>query len=152
MTHWILIADASDARIFSITGRVEPLQLVREITNKDGRMRTQDLVSDEPGRTASPGAAGTRSAMDPKTSAHEDAANTFVRALADQLHHDLARKAYSSLSLVAPAHMLGQLREALHKDVAHQVRSSLAKDLTNVPAGELLPHVEPLLIPGLFGS
>jgi protein required for attachment to host cells len=152
MTHWILIADAADARIFSIAGRVEPLHLVREITNKDGRLRTQNLVSDEPGRTASPGAAGTRSAMDPKTNAHEDAANTFVRKLADQLHYDLEQKAYSSLSLVAPPHMLGQLRESLHKDVAHHVRSSLAKDLTHVPVSQLLPHIEPLLIPGLFGS
>jgi len=152
MTHWILIADASDARIFSIGGRNQPLRLVREITNAEGRARTQELVTDMPGRSPSRGAEGTRSGMEPRTTAHDVAAERFVRELAALLHAHLEHGDYTSLSLVAPPHLLGQLREAIHKDVAQQVRSSLSRDLVRVKTADLFPHIESLLEPGIFAK
>src|SRR5258706_12493141 len=106
MTHWILIADASGARIFSTTGRSEPLKLVRAIPNPQGRSRNQELVSDEPGRLRKSGTAGTRSAMDPRTTAHDEAAIHFAHDLATSLREALAESAFASLSIVAPAHFL----------------------------------------------
>src|SRR5258708_2688932 len=91
MKHWIVVADASGARVFSIAGRNKPLELVREFYNPDGRLRTQDLVSDESGRYSKNGAPGTRSAMQPRTSAHDDAADVFVRELANYLREGLGR-------------------------------------------------------------
>ena len=150
MLHWILIADASAARIFSLAGRDRPLQLVKEFSNADGRALTQDLVSDEPGRLSKGGTPGTKSAMDPRTTAHEAAAQTFVRQLAEFLTQHSSNSDFASLSLVAPSHFLGLLRSALSKETDHLIRSSLAKDLVHVPAKDLMPHIESLLVPGLF--
>ena len=150
MTHWILISDASAARVFSLAGRNKPLQLVKEFANAEGRKLTQDLVSDEPGRISKGGTPGMKSAMDPRTTAHEGAAETFARQLADFLKHHSSNGELATISLVAPANFLGLLRSALSKETDHLVRSSLAKDLVHVPAKDLMPHIEPLLVPGLF--
>jgi len=150
MTHWILIADASGARIFSTTGRNVPLNLVREVPNPQGRSRNQELVSDEPGRLRKSGTAGTRSAMDPRTTAHDEAAIHFARDLATLLREALNENALTSLSVVAPAHFLGTLRPLLGKELEGRLRSSLPADLVHVRSEELRSHLEPLFVPGLF--
>ena len=152
MTHWILIADAADAKIYAIKGRNQPLSLVQEVRNAAGRARTQELVTDEPGRGMHPGAPGMRSAMEPQTTAHDDARNRFVRELSQLLRTHFEKGAFASLSLVAPAHLLGQLRDALDKNVARVVKSSSPRDLTRLGEHELMPHLEPLLVPELFVS
>ena len=149
-SHWILVGDASGARIFSIAGRNKPLQLVKEFSNADGRKLTQDLVSDEPGRMSKGGTPGMKSAMDPRTTAHEAAAQTFAKQLADYLKHHSSNSDFASLSLVAPAHFRGLLRSVLSRETDALIRSSLTKDLVHTPANQLMEHIESLLVPGLF--
>lgn len=150
MLHWILIADASGARIFSIAGLNQPLKLVQQFSNADGRKLTQDLVSDEPGRMSKGGTPGMKSAMDPRTTAHEAAAESFARQLGAFLKHHSSNSEFASLSLVAPAHFLGLLRSSLSKESDRLVRSSLVKDLVHVPADQLLGHIESVFVPGFF--
>ena len=69
-----------------------------------------------------------------------------------RFHHDLQQGQYLSLSLVAPPHLLGELREAMHKDVQQHIQSSLPRDLMKVRTQELLPHIQDLFTPGLFAS
>jgi protein required for attachment to host cells len=148
MAHWVLIGDASGVRIFSTKGRMDRLEIVKEIPNPEGRKRTQELVSDEPGRVAKGGASRTKSAMDPRTNAHEEAAIDFARSVSYMLDHELQAGTYSSLSVVAPAHFLGLIRSMLSKKVAHHIHSTLTKDLVNVSADDLPSHLEPLQYPG----
>ncbi|HTW94372.1 MAG TPA: host attachment protein [Tepidisphaeraceae bacterium] len=150
MAHWIVIADASGARIFSLAGATKPLELVREIGNPQGRLRTHDLVTDQPGRVNKAGSPGTRSAAEPRTSAHEESAEEFARRLARFLGEEGERQAYKTLSIAASPHFLGLLRESLSKEVDHRVRATVAGDLTHVPADELRNHIGPLLPAGLF--
>jgi protein required for attachment to host cells len=148
MTQWVLIGDASGIRIFSTKGRMDRLESVMEIANPNARLRNQELVTDEPGRMAKGGSSRTKSAMDPHTTAHEEAAIDFARSVAQTLNHQLESHAYSSLSLVAPPHFLGLLRSHLSKEVTQHLHSTLTKDLVNTPAKELPSHLEPLQYPG----
>ena len=150
MSLGILVADASGARIFAMRGRSEPLDLVRELQNPQGRSRTQELTSDQPGRVSKAGAPGTRSAMAPHTTAHDEAAEEFAREVAEVLRHQLDRGSYTSLALVAPPRFLGLLRPLLGKEVEQRLRASLARDLVHVAANELRPHIESLFAPGVF--
>jgi hypothetical protein len=88
MNHWIVIADAAGARIFSMSAHERPLVLVRSLENADGRLRTQDLTTDAGGRVSKAGAPGTRSAMGPKTTAHDEAAAQFAHALVGLLQEE----------------------------------------------------------------
>jgi protein required for attachment to host cells len=147
MSHWIVVADASGARIFSATGRSGPLELVKEFSNPTGRARTQDLVTDEPGRTFKSGSPGARSATPPHLTAHDEAAVTFAHELANFLRHELEQRSYTSLAIAAPPHFLGTLRPLLAKTISQRLTASIPSDLVHLNAQELRSHIEPLLVP-----
>jgi protein required for attachment to host cells len=145
MTHWIVIADASGARAVSLETIKGPLTVARQFPNPKGRKRSGELDADQPGRVSKAGAPGTRSAMQPHTTAHDEAALDFARQLAAALRAELDRGAFTSLSLVAPPHFLGVLRSALDARVRQAVQGTLDRDLVHVDLDGLKPHVERLL-------
>jgi protein required for attachment to host cells len=147
MKQWIVIGDAAGVRIFSTKGNVEHLEFVKEISNPTARQRTQELVSDEPGRQFGSRNSPARSAAGPHTTAHDEAAIDFARSLAHLLNIELEREAYSAVSLVAPPHFLGLLRSMLSREVAQHIHNTLAKDLARVSPADLPSHLEPLQFP-----
>jgi protein required for attachment to host cells len=152
MSYWILIADASGARIFSTDGPEAPLRRVREISNPSGRARNQDLVSDQPGRAFEGGGTATRSAMEPRTTPHNNAADTFAAELAKLLDAEAGKKSFSSLAIVAPPHLLGTLRARLSRQVRQLLRATLDRDLAHVAERDLHPHLNALFVPGVFNE
>jgi len=140
METWILVADASRARIFDLQDG-QRLKLVREISNPRGRARAQDLVSDEPGRLAKGKGRQVLSAMDPRTSPHEVEAKHFAAELGHALHDGQMHQRYGSLALVAPPHFLGLLRKELHPEVDKLVVSAAHSDYTHVAEHELTHHL-----------
>lgn len=128
--HWILTADAGLARVFELRGPGTQLTLVRDVENPGGRLRDQELVSDEAGRINKSGRR-ILSAMDPRTSPHEEQANRFAR----QLSHLLASAAdagdYERLTLIAPPHFLGLLRKSLTPAVQQRLFKELPSDLVH---------------------
>jgi protein required for attachment to host cells len=148
MRYWILIADAAGARVFSAIASKAPLHLERQIANPDGRARTQDLVTDEPGRYRK--GAEPKSAMDPRTTAHEAVVEQFTRELVEMLDEEARRGNFDSLAIVAPPHLLGLLRSALTRQLTSRLKATLAKDLAHIGADQLRPHLTPVFTPGLF--
>jgi protein required for attachment to host cells len=146
MNHWIVIADAAGARIFSMSAHERPLVLVRSLENADGRLRTQDLTTDAGGRVSKAGAPGTRSAMGPKTTAHDEAAAQFAHALVGLLQEGT----FATFGLVAPPHFLGTLRPLLGKQLEQHLRGTLDRDLVHVADHDLRSHLHELLAPGVF--
>ena len=52
MEHtWIVVADSSRARILSAQNRVQPPTDIEALAHPEGRMKSQDLTTDRPGRT-----------------------------------------------------------------------------------------------------
>jgi protein required for attachment to host cells len=137
MITWVIVIDASRARIYSTTGRHQPLHLEREVANPQGRTREQELVSDQAGRIRKGGMHGVHSAMDPQTTAHQAAADQFARELAHTLRHEQERGSFASLVIAAPPHFLGELRPLLGKEVESCLKASVAKDLIHFEGNEL---------------
>jgi protein required for attachment to host cells len=140
MRTWILIADASRARIVEVEDD-QRLRLVREVSYPKGRARAQELVSDEPGRMVKGRGRQVLSAMDSRTSPHEVEAGHFAAQLAHLLHDGRVHKKYDSLALVAPPHFLGLLREELDPETAKMVVSAVHRDYTHAPEHELHHHL-----------
>lgn len=59
----------------------------------------------------------------------------FVRKLATFLNHN--KELYEEVALIAPDHILGYLRNYLHKDVQRKVCKEIHKDLMRLPVNEL---------------
>ncbi len=117
----IVVADGSDARLFSVNGSGE-WKLLAEIEYPAGRAKSFELVTDLVTKDENP-------------REHESA--RFARQLADLLHKWSAQNVFTNLILVSPPKFLGVLRGSLHRTEEKMIVEVLAKDLTRVRADEL---------------
>jgi len=126
---WVLVADASRARIFEWTAPSRPLLEIADPANPQGRLKSSSLDSDKPGIAAD--AQGHRSGhpMQATQSAHEKSAEAFAGQIAATLADALAAKNYERLVLYAAPEFLGRLRAELTQPVASVVVKSTALDL-----------------------
>lgn len=147
---WILIADASRARLFQYDGFGTALALLKEWTHPESRAKNHDLVTDRPGRVAQshggphPGH-GSRSGMEPHTSPVQIEHERFARELQDELSRGLDRHACNRFILVANPEFLGMLRHVADVQVLKRIASTLDKDYTMLPIKELQRHLSTLL-------
>lgn len=137
MPTWILVSDASRARLFQKDIDQEEWTLLEEREHPASRARALDLVSDKTGRTQSRALNTSRTAMDPRSSPKAIEAENFAQQLAEILEKGLDRNAYTSLVLVAPPQFLGLLRQKLSARVTRLISSTLDKDFTQFDAREL---------------
>ena len=148
MNTWIIVADASRARILCESSDLEDLREVEALVHPASRLQTSELVADGAGRL-SKGPGQARAMMEARTPAHELEAIRFGKTLADRLNRGLAGGKYAALTLVAPAHFLGILRQALSDRVADTVVNAVAKDYSRL-TGEKLKDA--LLASGVLKS
>lgn len=136
---WVLIADGEKALFLRNTvDAISPtLEVIRK--NEQENPSDYDQSANRPGRKHDTGV-GQRSAME-DTDWHELAKERFAHELSDMLYKYAHRGAFERIVLVAAPHVLGDLRQALHKEVRDKVVAEIAKDLTHHP----LDKVETML-------
>ncbi len=134
---WILISDASRARLFAITGKGRPWTLVQELNHPESRLKGLDLVSDTPGRIPQSKGVRSRPGMAPTTEPKEVEAEHFADQLATVLEDGHGRNAYARLVLVAPPHFLGLLRKGVSVQVGKLITTTIGKDFTQLKEHEL---------------
>jgi protein required for attachment to host cells len=142
-TTWILVGDASRARVYALEKENGPWSLVEELDNPAGRARTSELVSDRAGRQRQSGA------RTPPLESHMDAAEQESLRFAERLGHVLQKgydgHRYGRLVLVAPPRFLGYLRSVLREPVARHVVASFDKDYTHHEERDLRKLLQPHL-------
>ena len=137
VTTWILIANASRARVFSTPRRGRPWTLLQELNHPESRLKGQDISADKPGRVQQMAGAGSRPAMEPPTPVKEVEAQRFAELLAKVAEDGHGHNTYTRLVLVAPPHFLGLLRQALSDQVTKRVTHGVDKDYTMLREDEL---------------
>jgi protein required for attachment to host cells len=144
---WIVVADGGRARLLGVTGDRRGLTVLREMTSVDSHRRTQNLISDRPGRSLK-SAASTCHAIAPRDDAHEQARQRFVNQVAVMLIEDNRARQFDELILIVPSDVSGQLRHALDDATRARVRETLVKDLTKAALPDILERlVEAGLVP-----
>lgn len=95
---------------------------------------TREQGTDKPGRfnDAGPG----RSAV-ADTDWHELEKERFAHHLAERLQKLVHNHPETKLIVVAPPKIMGEIRPAMHKEVADCVIGEVTKDLTNHPVAEM---------------
>jgi protein required for attachment to host cells len=138
--YWIVIADAGRALVLNKVERNRPAELVHDLENPTGRMKTSQLVSDESGRMAKM-RGDSKSAVDPPTDPHEQKAVVFAREISQLLEASANNHEFDSLILVAPGHFLGLLHSRLGGEAGKRLATTHTKDLTHASMADLQHHI-----------
>lgn len=128
---WIMVANASQAKLFANHGPKKGLQLVKELVHPESREKAANLVSDRVGNYA-----GSGSYAQPTDPKHHEA-ERFALELAHELEHGRVNNAYERLILIASTPFMGLLNGRLSQQVRQRISESINKDYTHVPAREL---------------
>jgi protein required for attachment to host cells len=134
-----LIADGEHARFVEADVN-HVLRTVRSFDSTSAHLASHDIGSDRPGRSfesATPGSHGLAPRHDP----HKLEEAKFAHFVADAAASAAGESAFDRLVLVAPAHCLHAIEDALDAHTAAMVTGRLAKDLVKTPDHELSPHL-----------
>jgi protein required for attachment to host cells len=127
-TTWVVVADASRARIFSTEKAASPLVELQTLTHPEARLHEGDLVSDRPGRDRNSGI-GSHD-MGHESDAKEGEAIRFAAQICDALEEGRNAGRYEQLYLIAAPSFLGVLRKQQNGPLKKLVTEEVAKNLT----------------------
>jgi protein required for attachment to host cells len=135
----VLIGDGQKALFLRNKGNPQQLNLQIEHVLEQENPATREQGTDRPGRSIqSVGAA--RSAME-QADWHHLAEERFAGAIADALYRLAHSNRFDKLVVVAPAKVLGNLRQAFHAEVTERIIGEIPKELTSHP----IPDIEKLM-------
>jgi protein required for attachment to host cells len=133
----ILLASEREARVLMNEGHGTGLKQIAHIT--PGFDPDELDWADQAGRTFDSMGRG-RHGKEPHTTVRELVRNRFARELADWLAEAARADRFDRLILTAAPPMLGALRGLLDAAVTDRLDADLAKDLVNIPLGDLGSH------------
>jgi len=160
---WILIADGKRAQVYECHKNMHKIPLGRANTHHyfdeklgygllevpQGTLEAESVNDYQIGHdrrgTSSSSNSPTRNTYEPHGDIKEELKRRFTRTIADKLEHACTGKLFDRLILVAPAKMIGDLREHLAIDVRDRIAAVLPKDLMHFQIRELLPHLQDTL-------
>jgi len=151
-TTWILVCDASRARLFAETGPTRGFSIVDAFEHPSSRERARDLMADANGRKPGGGARGVggngrqgsaygRPGAEPDTDPKDVEAMKFARELADALEKGIDAHVYEALVIAAPPRFLGLLKETISDKVRKRLTHTMAKDLSLLPPRDIEKRV-----------
>ena len=137
---WIVLADAQTVRIAINDGTGKGVY-GRGTQGLDAPAVTE--LSDAPGMTNAAVGPNRGGISDPDLKGQ--AAQAFAADIVSYLQAALAKGDYHRLILIAPATMLGHLRQALTPALRDVLHADIPKDLTHLPLDELPRHLADVL-------
>lgn len=139
-TRWVVVADASRARIFETRALGRGLKEIEDLVNPNGRAHSNDLLADHGGRTyAHTGARAGKS--QPRSDPVEHEVEMFAKRLADRIEQGRVERRFDRLCFVAPPRFLGLLREKCCRETGKLIEFELAKDLSQLDAASIDQHL-----------
>ncbi len=134
---WILIADASKARIFSIikakfiqTNGASGMELIDESIHNASRVKNAELVTDRPGDF-------NNGAYVEHSTAKQQEANHYAQSLMQFLKGKYQEHAFRDCILVAPPSFLGLLQKHADSQFESAISQKIEKDYTHQNGNEL---------------
>jgi protein required for attachment to host cells len=137
---WIVIADGEHARVVTPTVSEGQFHTVLTFDSASAHLRTSDMVTEGPGRVHE-SASTSRHSITARTDPHDQAKHKFATEVGRMINDHDHRKEFDQLVLVAPAHALHDLREALSPQAIAKVVGTASKDLVKVTDHDLAKHL-----------
>jgi protein required for attachment to host cells len=137
---FVFVGDGGKALFLRNEGDEKFPHLVTERVFADDNPPTHEQGTDAPGRTFAAAHATGRSAVE-TTNWHEIEKDRFAQRSAAALEDVVRKRGARKLVIVAPPHILADLRRALHPDVKARILAEINKDLTKHPVWEIERHI-----------
>ena len=125
---WIVVASRDEVRIFERVG-TNPISLITDIGNPEGRWRAQDFVSDRAGASNDNRKPG-RPCYSTEQSPKERSLVHFYDEISDQLDLALDKGRFERLIIVAEPRLLGILRSLMPTSLHRVIVQEIHKDLS----------------------
>lgn len=133
--HWILIANASYARLLQQEGSAR-LVVLKSFTHSEGRSKISDLVTDRAGNEKTDRSFG-GTTYQPRTDPKRKEHYRFAHELADHLERHAQLGSFESLTVFASSPFLGELKAELGSGAKRLLSGTHDLDLTSVGPAEL---------------
>jgi len=137
---WILVADRAKATIYeSVWPGLEYFREVLSLEHPQGSQRREELLRNRPMGLG--GFGGFRQTGDPTTDYRHRTAREFTLQILERLEQGRMNNEFGRLIIVAPALMLGVLRDRCSAPLFKTVVLTLRKHLTDAPVRDIVAHV-----------
>lgn len=137
----VLIASASQARLFARHSADADLQLLASFTHPEGRLKAGALGDDRPGHGSSDDRPGGIS-FTPREDLHKKERVHFARELADRIDESLRTGTYGRVAVFAGSPFLGELKKELSPAAGKAIQSAIDLDLSAFEGRELAHRVQ----------
>ena len=138
---WVIVAESSRARLFSIIAKNEPLVELEDMLNPSSKIHESELTSDLPGRAYGSTGSGIKHSMEPKITPKDQATLDFAKSIAERVEKARTSGELKSLILACSPKFLGILRQNLSNETQKLVSRSIDKDLVEMPEAEIRAHL-----------
>lgn len=135
-TKWIIVANSSMARIFSMN-TAHKLILIKELNHPESRKKDSELMSGSLGRYKVRGGAGGgnfSSRTDPK----KNEVDHLAKQLAELLEHGRTTNNFDHIILITPPAFQGLLNKHFNPHLLAKISKVIPKDYPNLNERELL--------------
>ena len=134
--QWILLANASHARLLSRDSATDPLVPLATLEHPESRLKASQLADDRPGHEATDNSSG-GNRYEPRSNVRRKEHQRFAREIAHRLDSGLAAGEFGALWLFASSPFLGELKAQLSDAVNKRVHLALDSDLTALGLAEI---------------
>jgi len=128
---WIVVADASRARIFTADKPASPINEIETLSNPEARLHEGDLVSDRAGRGSNGN--GARHGYGTRDEAKGEKANRFAAEVCRHLEQGRNANAVARLYVMAAPTFLGLMRKHCSNALRNLISAEISADLTTQP-------------------
>ena len=134
---WVVVANGSECKIFSIENRKTGLKLLKEFYSTSAHLKSVKLGTDRPGRVHESNNA-TRHAIEPKSNLHYKEKTKFSNLIANYLNKAAVQIHFHHLIVTASPEFLGELRKKLSKNTNLLIAREVNKDLIHLQEKNIL--------------
>ena len=134
--QWILLANASHARLLSRDSATDPLVALATLEHPESRLKASQLADDRPGHEATDNSSG-GNRYEPRSDVRRKEHQRFAREIAHRLDAGLAAGEFNAVWLFASSPFLGELKAQLSDAVTKRVQLALDSDLTALGLAEI---------------
>jgi protein required for attachment to host cells len=111
--YLVVVADEYQVILYEREGLKGPLRQLRTLTNKEARMKTEELLADRGGRSFDSHGQGRHTMGMEKDSPKQHGARVFAKDIAEWVGAEMHKGAFDGFALIAAPKFLGMLRQEL---------------------------------------
>lgn len=126
---WVVVADESQAIIYTRERKSGPMHELLRLENADGRKKRGELVSDRGGRAFDSFGAGRHAMANEKDGPRKHAAAQFAKQIAERIGKVVHNGRCRGYALVAAPRFLGVLRDAVATTCRVEPYTTVAKEV-----------------------